>query len=77
RGNQRSLQVPQFMDWSSLYYSHTEAFAERNWNPNADRYLHLGFNTGSPGGCYLVSRRKGDINAIANHLTPFLRSLKP
>lgn len=75
RGNSRSILEPRFMDWVSLYASHTEAFAERKWDPEAQRYLCLGFNTGTPGGCYLVYRHRRDINAIANHLTPFLTSL--
>lgn len=73
RGNSRSMLQPRFMDWSSLYASHVEAFAERTWDPDADSYLHLGFNTGNPQGCYLVRRRKREINAISNHLTPYLQ----
>ncbi|UHG93309.1 hypothetical protein LQ777_10495 [Spirosoma oryzicola] len=81
RGNQRIGPPPKKMDFVSLYASHVEGLADDRWNDDADYVMTIGFNTtggtGTKGGCYLNRRRKSEIKAIANHLTPYLEQWKP
>ena len=79
RGNQRLGVKPQQMDAVSLFASHIEGIADTHWDAESDYVRCIGFNTtanGSRGGCYINRRRKSEIKAIANWLTPYLKTVK-
>ncbi|MDQ1088991.1 hypothetical protein [Siphonobacter sp. SORGH_AS_1065] len=80
RGNQRIGRKPQLMDGVSLFTSHVEGYASKNWDPDAEYIQTIGFNTtggkGTVGGVYLVRRRLRDVKLMVNHITPYFESIK-
>jgi len=82
RGNQRTGLKPRRMDAVSLYYSHIEAIAQDNFDPDEDETVRvIGFNTtggkGTKGGCYVNTRKTSEIKLIANWLTPYWAKQHP
>lgn len=73
----------QLFDAVSLFKSHVEFVADpAGFDDDDEDFVKLiGFNTTGAStkmqGCYLNYRHKDWIKAVANHITPFLKSQKP